>query len=139
MDVELRRIYGIASLLLLLSVSSLAADLRIKDSRGTELVLANASIDYSGLMASDKEAQGIRLLQGDGQVTVKWADIDSLSVVRTDTSVRPPRIELEVVLRSGRRVPAALFRQGAMKLLGKTELGDYSIDLDKVRTITPVR
>jgi hypothetical protein len=30
-------------------------------------------------------------------------------------------------------------RQGQMKLLGVTELGDYSIELDKVRAITPVR
>jgi hypothetical protein len=30
-------------------------------------------------------------------------------------------------------------RQGQMKLLGKTELGDYSIELDKVRSIVPVR
>jgi hypothetical protein len=26
-----------------------------------------------------------------------------------------------------------------MKLTGKTELGEYSIDLDKVRTITPLK
>ena len=29
--------------------------------------------------------------------------------------------------------------QGRMKLTGKTELGEYSIDLDKVRTITPLK
>ena len=134
-----RRIHGVALLLLLSSVTALAADLKIKDSRGTEVSLANASIDYSSFMASDKETQGIRLLQGDGMVTVKWADIETLSVVRIDDSTRPPRIEVEVVLKNGRKSPAALFRQGQMKLLGKTDLGDYSIDLDKVRTITPVR
>ena len=53
--------------------------------------------------------------------------------------MRPARIELEIVLRNGKKVPAALLRQGQMKLLGKTDLGDYSIDLAKVRTITPVR
>jgi hypothetical protein len=135
----LRRIHGVAFLLLLSSVTVLAADLKIKDSRGTEVLLRNASIDYSSFMSSDKENEGIRLLQGDGTVTVKWADIDSLTVVRTDDSVRPARIELEIVLRNGKKVPAALLRQGQMKLLGKTDLGDYSIDLNKVRTITPVR
>jgi hypothetical protein len=138
-DLVFRRIHGVAFLMLLSSVTALAADLKIKDSRGTEVSLGNASIDYSGFMASDKETQGIRLLQGDGMVTVKWADIESLTVVRTDDSVKPPRIEVEVVLRNGRRAPAALFRQGQMKLLGETDLGDYSIDLEKVRTITPVR
>ncbi|WP_110170295.1 hypothetical protein [Luteitalea pratensis] len=134
-----RRIRGVAFLLLLSSASAVAADLKIKDSRGTEVLVTNASIDYSSFMASDKETQGIRLLQGDGMVTVKWADIESLTFVRTDDSVRPPRIELEVVLRSGKKAPAALVRQGQMKLLGKTDLGDYSIDLQKVRTITPIR
>ena len=134
-----RRIHGVVLLLLLSSVTALAADLKIKDSRGTEVLLANATIDYSGFVASDMETEGIRLLQGDGMVTVKWADIESLQVVRTDDSARPPRIEVEVVLRSGKKAPAALFRQGQMKLLGKSDLGDYSIDLDKVRTITPVR
>lgn len=134
-----RRIHYVAFLLLLSSGTAVAADLKIKDSRGTEVLLTNASIDYSSFMTSDKETQGIRLLQGDGMVMVKWADVDRVTVVRTDDSVRPARIELEIVLRNGKKVPAALLRQGQMKLLGKTDLGDYSIDLAKVRTITPVR
>ena len=138
-ELVLRRIPCVAFLLLFSSVTALAADLKIKDSRGTEVLLTNASIDYSSLLTSDKERDGIRLLQGDGLVTVKWTDIDTLTVLRTDDSVRPARTELEIVLRSGKKVPAALLRKGQMKLLGKTDLGDYAIDLDKVRTITPVR
>ena len=116
-----------------------AADLKITDSRGTEVVVIGASIDYSGFMASDKETQGIRVLQGDGTVTVKWTDVESLRITRMDNSVKPPRIEIEIVLRNGKKVPAALLRQGQMKLSGKTELGEYSIDLEKLRSITPVR
>ncbi len=116
-----------------------AADLKITDSRGTEVVLTGASIDYSGFMAADKETQGIRVLQGDGRVMVKWTDIESLKVVRRDDSERPPRIEIEILLRNGKKVSAALLRLGQMKLLGKTDLGDYSIDLDKVRAIVPVK
>jgi hypothetical protein len=125
--------------LLLVAARADAADLRITDSRGTEVVVRSAAIDYGGFMGSEKETEGIRLLQGDGSVMVKWADIESLKVVRRDESVKPPRIELEVVLRSQKTVPAALLRQGRMKLTGKTELGEYSIDLDKVRTITPLK
>ena len=116
-----------------------AADLRITDSRGTEVLVAGASIDYSGFVASDKETEGIRVLQGDGLVSVKWTDVESLKVLRIDDSTRPSRIEIEIVLRNGKKVPAALFRQGQMKLAGKSDLGDYSIDLDKIRAITPVR
>jgi hypothetical protein len=36
-------------------------------------------------------------------------------------------------------VSAALFRQGAMKLQGRTDLGEYSIDVDKTRAIAPVK
>ena len=135
-----RRAPVLAFLILLLPPGRAgAADLKITDSRGTEVVLTGASVDYSGFLASDKETQGIRVLQGDGMVTVKWTDVESLRVVRRDDSVKPPRIELEIVLRNGKKVPAALFRQGQMKLSGKTDLGDYSIDLEKVRTIVPVR
>ena len=127
-------------IVLFISTAVLAAhDLRITDSRGTEVVVKNAAIDYSGFMASDKDSEGIRVLQGDGVVHVKWTDVDTLKVTRRDDSARPPRLEIEVVLRNGRKVPAALLRQGQMRLLGVTELGDYSIELDKVRAITPVR
>jgi hypothetical protein len=127
------------TILLLVAARANAADLRITDSRGTEVVVRSAAIDYGGFVASNMETEGIRLMQGDGSVMVKWADIETLKVVRRDESVKPPRIELEVVLRNQKKVPAALLRQGRMKLIGKTELGEYSIDLDKVRTITPVR
>ena len=100
--------------------------------------MRDAAVDYGGFLASDMVTDGIRVLQGDGTVTVKWMDVDSVKVVRQDDSVKPPRIELDIALRSGRKVPAALMRQGRMKLLGKTDLGDYSIDLDKVRSIVPV-
>ena len=124
---------------LLVAATASAADLRITDSRGTEVVVQSAAIDYGGFMASEMETQGIRLMQGDGSVMVKWADLESLKVTRRDESVKPPRIELEVVLKSQKKLPAALLRQGRMKLTGKTELGEYSIDLDKVKTITPVK
>ena len=114
-------------------------DLRITDTRGAAVVVTGATIDYGGLLSTDKETEGIRVLQGDGVVHLKWINVDTLRVVKIDESVKPPRIELEVVLRSRKRVPAALLRQGQMKLLGKTELGDYSIDLEKVRTIVPIR
>ena len=132
-------VYVLLAALLLVAGTASAADLRITDSRGTEVVVQSAVIDYGGFMASETETEGIRLMQGDGSVMVKWSDIESLKVVRRDESVKPPRVELEVVLRSQKKVPAALLRQGRMKLTGKTELGTYSIDLDKIRTITPLK
>jgi hypothetical protein len=132
-------VHVLLAALLLGAGTASAADLRITDSRGTEVVVQSAVIDYGGFMASETETEGIRLMQGDGSVMVKWSDIESLKVVRRDESVKPPRVELEVVLRSQKKVPAALLRQGRMKLTGRTELGTYSIDLDKIRTITPLK
>jgi hypothetical protein len=139
-DPVLKRVAIVLSVLIALPATFVsAADLKVTDSRGTDVVVTGASVDYSGFMAADKETDGIRVLQGDGQVTVKWADVESIRVVKKDDSVKPPRIELEIALRSGKKVSAALFRQGQMKLAGKTELGNYSIELDKVRAIAPVR
>ena len=126
-------------LLLLAAATAAATDLKITDSRGTEVTVQSAAIDYGGFMASDKETGGLRVMQGDGFVTVKWTEIETIRVTRVDASEKPPRIELEIVLKNQKKVPAALLRQGRMKLTGKTELGDYSIDLDKVKTITPIR
>jgi hypothetical protein len=136
----LRRTQVLAFLILLLPTGrAVAANLKIADSRGTEVVLTGASVDYSGFLTSEKETDGIRVLQGDGLVVLKWTDVESLRVTRRDDSVRPPRMELEIILRSGKKVPAELFRSGQVRLSGKTDLGDYSIDLEKVRTIMPVR
>jgi hypothetical protein len=123
----------------LVAVAAPPTDLRITDSRGTSVVVTGATIDYGGMLATDQQSDGIRLLQGDGAVLLKWSNVDTIRVTKVDESVTPPRIDLEVVLRDGKRVPATLLRKGRMQLLGKTQLGDYSIGLDKIRMIVPVR
>lgn len=115
-----------------------ATDLKVTDSRGTEVLVTNAGIDTVGFLGSERESEGIKVLQGEGIVMVKWRDIRSLTVTKRDESTKPPRIEVEIVLKNGTRVAAALLRQGKMLLVGKTELGDYSIDLDKLRAIVPM-
>jgi hypothetical protein len=121
------------------AIRAAATDLKVTDSRGTEVTVTGASIDYGGFLGSAKMEDGIRIQQGDGTVMLKWADVEALKVSKRDESVKPVRIEVEITLRGGKRASAALLRIGAMKLTGRTELGDYAIDLDKVRAITPVR
>ena len=128
-----------AVLSVLVTVAAPPTDLRITDSRGTSVVVTGATIDYGGMLATDQQSDGIRLLQGDGAVLLKWSNVDTIRVTKVDESETPPRIDLEVVLRDGKRVPATLLRKGRMQLLGKTQLGDYSIGLDKIRMIVPVR
>jgi len=128
-----------AVLSVLVTVAAPPTDLRITDSRGTSVVVTGATIDYGGMLATDQQSDGIRLLQGDGAVLLKWSNVDTIRVTKVDESESPPRIDLEVVLRDGKRVPATLLRKGRMQLLGKTQLGGYSIGLDKIRMIVPVR
>ena len=103
----------------------------LTDSHGTDVVVG-VSIDYGGFLSVDKKTRGIRLLQGDGSVLLKWDDLDTLRVTKPDSTARPPRVELEVVPRSRKRVPAGLLRVGKMQLAGRPDLGEYAIDIDRI-------
>ena len=124
-------------LLLALPGVALATDLQITDTSGAALVVRDAVIDYGGMLSLDMEKDGVRVQQGDGVVRLKWSAVESITVTKVDTSVRPARIDVEVALVNGKRLPATLFRKGAMKLTGKTDLGDYAIDVDKIRRVAP--
>jgi hypothetical protein len=128
----------IAPATLLAQSTRQAAALRVVDAQGVQVVVANARIDYGGMFASDLQMDGIRLQQGDGVVSVKWSTVDTIRVIATD-SARPPTLRLEVVLRNGVRRPATLLEQGHMQLIGQTDLGDYVLDLHKIRLIVPMR
>jgi hypothetical protein len=128
--------YSLPIAMLLAALPVMGADLRVTDSAGVEVVVREAVIDYSGLLGSDREADGIRVSQGDALVTARWADIDSLTVTGRDAAVA--RLTIEIVLKNGKKVAATLIRKGRMKLSGKSDLGEYSIDLEKVKRIATV-
>jgi hypothetical protein len=123
-------------LLLTLCVTGAAADLRIMDSSGTEVLVKDAVIDYGGLLGSDKEVVGVRVAQGEALVTAEWADMDTLTITGRDATAA--KMTIEIALKGGKKVSATLVRKGKMKLLGRSDLGDYSIDLEKVKKITVV-
>jgi hypothetical protein len=113
--------------------------LRIVDTRGADVVVSNAVIDYGGVFSTENETDAIRVMQGDGVVIVKWANVDTLRITKVDESVKPARVDVDVTLRNHRHIPAALLLQGHSQLRGTTDLGAYTIDLLKVRMIVPVR
>jgi hypothetical protein len=119
------------------AATSFAADLKITDTTNTVIVVHDAFIDYGGLMG-DKEAEGIRLYQGEAVVTAKWLNIQSITLTGKATPPAQDRIAVEIVPRKGARISTTLLTKGRMKLSGKTDLGDYAIDLEKVRVIEPV-
>lgn len=133
----MKRTPGLLIFALLLTVPAFATDLRVMDSANVEILVKEISIDYGGLLGTDKEDDGIRVTQGDANVIAKWADIETLTVTGRDAAAA--RMTVEIVLRSGKKVTANLVRKGRMKLVGKSDLGEYSIDLEKVKKITVVR
>ena len=133
----MKRTPGLLVLALLLTVPAFAADLRVMDSANVEILVKEISIDYGGLLGTDKETDGIRVTQGDASVIAKWGDIESLTVTGRDAEAA--RMTVEIVLKNGKKVNANLVRKGRMKLVGKSDLGDYSIDLEKIKKITVVR
>ena len=109
------------------------------DSQGTMVVVKDAAVDYGSMLASDIDREGFRIQQGDAVVRVKWSAVESVSITKVDSSVKPVRVELEVVMLSGTRAPGTLFRKGAMTLTGAAPLGEYTIALEKVRRLAPAR
>jgi len=129
----------ICLLLVLLPSRALATDLQVTDSQGTMVVVKDAAVDYGSMLASDIDREGFRIQQGDAVVRVKWSAVESVSITKVDSSVKPVRVELEVVMLSGTRAPGTLFRKGAMTLTGAAPLGEYTIALEKVRRLAPAR
>jgi hypothetical protein len=130
---------SVVLLSLFLSSTARAADLRVTDTAGTQVIVRNASIDYDAGIAAVRESNGIRVQQGEGTVTVKWNDVTSLTVVHAGDGGKDDRADIDIALRNGRRITATLTRVRDSKLRGRTELGDYAIDLEKVRSIEPLR
>lgn len=132
----MKRIPGLMLFAFLLATPALAVDVRVMDSAGVEVPVKEISIDYGGLLGTDKETEGIRVSQGEALVTAKWSDIDSLTITGRDATLK--LMTVEITLKGGKKATATLVRKGRMKLAGKSDLGDYSIDLEKIKKIIVV-
>ena len=129
---------GALAVMFVLSLAEVfAADLKVVDSANTSVTVHEAYIDYGGF-STDRETQGIRVHQGEAVVVAKWANIQTVTFTGREASENQPRLKVDIVLKSGTTISASLVAKGRMKLTGKTELGDYVIDLEKVRTIVPI-
>jgi hypothetical protein len=104
----MKRTPGILVLALLLTVPAFAADLRVMDSANVEILVKEISVDYGGLLGTDKETDGIRVTQGDASVIAKWVDIESLTVTGRDAAAA--RMTGEIALKSVKKVNANLVR-----------------------------
>jgi len=132
----MKRTLSVVLAFLILDGSAFATNVRITDSSGVEIVVKDVSIDYGGLLGSDKDTEGVRITIGDAMVTAKWSDLQSLTVTGRDAAAG--RMTVELLLKSGKNQAGQLLRKGRMKLAGRAEIGEYSIDLEKIKKITVV-
>src|SRR3954466_15737754 len=107
-----RALHSVLLVLVFIVTPSLAgaADLRITDSSGTHVIVRNATLDYAAGIAAVRESKGIRVQQGDGTVTLKWADVQSLTVLHRGEGGKEEQLEVDVTLRNGRHTTATLTR-----------------------------
>src|SRR5436190_4127266 len=94
----MKRILGLMLFTFLLSTPALAVDLRVMDGAGIEVAVKDISLDYGGLLGTDKELDGIRVSRGAALETAKWADIDSMTITGRDATQK--LMTVEIVLRN---------------------------------------
>jgi hypothetical protein len=87
------------------------------------------------------ETSGIRVNEAGGETVVSWTRIKRIDVTAvSDSELQKRRVDgtgfpAEITLTDGKTVKVLLTNT---KLAGKTDLGDYSISVDQLRSITPV-
>jgi hypothetical protein len=116
--------------------------LRVTDTKGNVVTLLfqnrGVEIDYTtyGFMyRTDYESDGVRIRQGEGQLTVRWMKLLRIDV----TKVTDAGAEGQMVTAAGDTQPVVLVPWSKEGLMGEAELGRFSINLDKVKTIEVIR
>ena len=113
------------------------ADVKITDTKGNTVEVRDVAIDYTVynvFYSPDHEREGVRAYQGDGVVTIKWAQIEQIVVKPAKPGVSPRRLEADFTLKS-KKVLSLDLVTSEKGLYGTTDLGDFKIDFEHVTTI----
>jgi len=124
------------------SAQSEPTSLRVTDTKGNTVTLSfnnfGVTIDYTSysfFYTPDEENGGLRIKQGEGTVTVSWEKLSRIEI----TKVTSTGAEGQMVMTAGTMQPVVLVPWSKGGLEGNTELGKFSINLDKVKTIEIIR
>ena len=138
-----RRIAGIVAVVVVASVVAASAQtLKVTDANGTVVDLRDARLDYTSysfIYTNDFESTGIRAYQGAGVITISWSRIDTVTITRKKTDTTPWRLEGEVLLVDKTRRPIEFVYPSKKGLYGQTDLGEFSIALESVKSIAVLR
>jgi len=128
-----------ASLILLTCpAASRAAELKVTDSSGeTPIIIRNVKVSYAGgpnpysFNSSYSVNNGIRIKKGEGTLLVPWSKVRKLEITNyNDTKL----IMTDGTEENVKLVPAT---KGGLK--GLTDIGEFSINLDKVKVIEVIK
>jgi hypothetical protein len=134
-----RYLLGVLFIALLPSVAK-AADVKVTDHSGHSTVVKDVRIDYTSYSlwyTPDFESEGVRVLQGDATVTVRWSKIEKLTIKGRDAegAKGTPGIKAEIAIKNGDKKDVELEMDSKEGLTGETDLGKYSIHLQDINTI----
>ena len=128
----------ITLLLFIVTAKVYGADVKVTDTKGNIVEVRDVAIDYtrySIIYTPDNDHEGVRAFQGEGVVTINWSQIETIAIKRKKTDVVPNRLEADVTFKDKRVVGVDLQMDARQGLHGKTDLGDFSIQLESVKSI----
>lgn len=115
---------------------------RVTDTKGYVVTLpfknAAVTIDYSAysfVFSTIDKLEGLRIQQGEGTVDVRWEKLSRVDVRK----VTGAGVVGQIVTTTGATQEVGLVPWSKKGLEGSTELGPFTIDLDKVKTIEVIR
>jgi hypothetical protein len=117
-----------------------AYTVKITDVKDNVIELKNPKIDYTSysvVYTSDYESSGIRIIQGQGTITVNWDKINELNIIKSNGKTY--NLKAEILMVDGKKILVELVGDSKNGLNGQSELGFYKINLYNVKTIVPIR
>ena len=133
MKKELCRRAFIASISLLLCVSFFAVDFQVTDVKGNQVEVRGAAISFVVVKPEaphTTDSVGIPAAEGQGTVVIKWANIKSITLSNIPDVIS---LDMTITLADGKTCSMLVKREG--RIFGKSKLGDFTIELSKVKTI----
>ena len=131
---EICRRAVIVSLSLLLCVSLFAVDFQVTDIKGNQVEVKDAAISFVVVRPETQnttDAVGLPAAEGQGTVVIKWANIKSVTFSNIPDVLS---LNMTITLTDGMTRSMLVKREG--KVFGESKLGDFTIELSKVKSIT---
>ena len=112
--------------------------LTVTDKKGNVVEVREARIDYTSyamFYTPEFERDGLRVRLGKGALEIPWGRISRVQILGKSTGAAPDSLRSEIALEGGGKREFDLVGDSKEGLFGKTDLGDFSIRLERVQSI----